>query len=76
MRRGQVSHVYRESPDQLRRLSSLPRQPREVIQEDDGCLSAASGLYAVGRPYRVIRRNGAWFVQFTENDAGDRGARR
>ncbi len=58
MRRGQVSRVGPELPGQLRRLSYLPRQSRE---------RPVSRMSADGRPYRVVRRNGEWFVEFTQN---------
>jgi hypothetical protein len=63
MRRGQV--FCRELPDQFRKLGSVPGQPGE---------RPASRMSAAGRPYRIIRRNGEWFVEFTHSDARDRAS--
>ena len=55
MRRGQVSRVDLELPGQLRRLNYLPGQPSQRRPD------------AARRPYRIVRRKGEWFVQFTES---------
>jgi len=56
MRRGQVSPVDLELPSQLQKLSYVPRQPEQHQTR------------ASGRPYRIVRSKGDWFVEFTEGD--------
>lgn len=63
MRWGQVSRTRRGFPAHVRRPGFTVPRPEAVAlvtQEEPG----PGAIPEPPRPYRIVRRNGAWFVEF------------